>query len=404
MNSIVKGPKIHDLRDIPFGTIQEFLFHGWLGYSMLSVYFGINIQYMGTIWLFGLAALTLLMIKWNQINKIYLVLVFTVSALHISIQAIVYGFMPLQSVYIQPFTLWLPVAIIIYPLVSRPGFVLRHTLVMFFIAILLSPSIVNLAGRIRLTALSGIDNANDFAAWMSFIVLVIWLQSWKKINRKKQIILLFIAFISIYFILQTVSRGAIIALIISAFVGIRSIPRNRWPKFLFIILFSPVTFLLLPIFQQSILLYENRLYEDTGRLNILESSIQAIEKNPVMGYGIDRIGGNKNITSPLGNVIPLSSPHDAISLLWLSSGVFPVIPFILMWILAFIKGYKYRPPFDSPYLDGLPLVTFSFLITLISNANFMAQWAILSVGFCYLIPNIYNLSPDKFIYKSNRNF
>ena len=398
--------KIYSIRDIPPDGILEFIFHFYLVYSMLMVSFGIYIPNSGGVLLLGLVGLTLVIVKWDQVEKSLLVLVVAVAGFHILVQVLVY-LLPVLSYYVRPFIFWIPMAVVVYALSHRPGFIKRLALVMFIIAVLLLPSLefidATLVQRARLQAESGIDNPNAYAAWLAFCALVFWLWSWKPAGRGKKILLIGLAFAAVLIMTLTVSRSSVFALAAGILLGLRAIPRKQWHLVVLSLVFILLLSLTLPFLQQTVLRYQTRLLEETGRTAIWRVSLRAISVKPILGYGVNRIGGGRNIHSEAGNVIPYSSPHNGVILLWLSSGILPVIPFLLMWLLALGRGWRHPPLSNSSHLDPLPLILFAFLLMLVTNINFMTPWAIAALGYCFAIPKIYTLSPREHPFHSRND-
>jgi O-antigen ligase len=373
-SSLIKQPINISYRNPEIAKIIEASFLAYLTYSLTAISLGINIPYLAGAWLSILAFLSFWNVDWKQTTKIpmYLILVITFTFIYIQILA---HQMSLSMSYVWSFVMWVVLAWVIFILSGRQGFIKRLAIVMFIIGFYLRFFIVtriDIVARQRLESGSGIDNSNDYAAWMGFSALVFWIWSWQSITKTRRILILVLFAMAVFFLLGTVSRGALLAMAVGMLVAFRNIPRRRW--LLIVIILGVSYFILQGLSNSSISNYYARIHEESGRLSRWPTAIRSIQMNPWWGYGVDKV-------SHKGAGIDIT-PHNGILFIWLSSGFIPAIFFVVLWGIAISRAYKGNWLAQRD-LDPLPLILFAFIEILTSNIYFMTIWATAALFYCF---------------------
>jgi hypothetical protein len=152
------------------GQIPEILFFGYLIYSYTAVPLGIHFPYVAGVWLGLLAADCFINLDWRISARIVMILILAISSIFLFVQIVVHK-MSFSMPYMLFFILWVEMAIIIFRLSRSPGFIMRLVVVMFIIGIILQFFVtkrIDIVARTRIRSGSGIDNSNDYGAWMGF--------------------------------------------------------------------------------------------------------------------------------------------------------------------------------------------------------------------------------------------
>ena len=352
----------------------EYFFLAYLIYSLTAVPLGINIPYLAGGWLSVLAVIAFFSVDWKKSARIPMILILVISVSFLLIQILVYQ-VSLSASYMWSFVMWVVLAAIIFILSGRPGFIKRLAVVMFFIGLYLRLFVItkmDIIARQRLDSGSGIDNSNDYAAWMGFCALVFWLWNWNSANKFQRLLLWILFAVAIFFLLGTVSRGALLSVAAGILVGLRNIPKRRW---LLVTIILGLSFFIIQTLSNTLITnYQERLYEESGRLSRWPIAIKSFQSHPWLGYGIERVahkGAGIDIT-----------PHNGILFLGLASGILPTFFFIIMWGLAIFHSYKDKRSAVED-IDTLPLIFFAFLEMMQSNLYFMSVWSMVALFACF---------------------
>lgn len=359
--------------------ILEFLFWGYLMYSMISDPLGLSFPLIPGAWLSLLALASIFNVNWKLSARIPMLFILAISGMLVAVQCFVHQ-MPITTNYIWSFVMWIPLAMVIFLLSGRPGFIKRLAVVMFLIGLVFRfwvATKMDIIARQELSA-GTIANANDYAAWMGFCALVFWLWSWKLKRGFSRLLLLAAFAASTYFLLGTVSRGALLSLVAGILIGLRGFSRKQaW-------LSAPAllglgVIILLIISPVSITNFQARLNEDTGRLSFYPVVLRNIYLSPFFGYSIEQI---------THKVLGIdNTPHNGIMFVGEASGVIPAVLLSILWLWAIFRGFKNRWLAELE-LDALPLIIFAFLQMVEGNINFMFVWAVAALFYCFReVPN-----------------
>lgn len=358
-----------------FADLLEFFFFFYLIYSNVSTPLGLYIPYVAGVMLPVIAVMSLVSINWKRSTIIPMVLVASVAVTFLGVQMLVFE-TPLSYPYMRSFFDWVISAIVILSLCEQKGFINRLATVMFLIALLLLPfvsSVSDIVERQTVETGTSLENANTWAAWLGFCALVFWLWGWRQKKIYKKVILWILTFAAAIFMMKTVSRGALLALLVGILFGFRGIPRKKWVLVLILL----VLFIFLIDLRSPELFsnYLSRLTEESGRLIVWPIGINAISKNPFMGYGLFKI---------VGRIIVPITPHNGILFIWLASGILPSIIFIALWAASIIRSLKANWLVASS-IDPLPLIIYSFLLMNMSNvSHYMSFWSLATIFYGFL--------------------
>jgi len=357
---------------------------------MLSRPLGIYIPSAAGVLLVLLACISIIKLDWrkfthSKLTQSPMLLILAVSFTYMFVQVFVHD-MSLSTPYVQPFLSWIVLSMVVYILYDRHGFIKRLAVAMFLCLLILRPfTVVLLKGgdvpRQTLAADIKLDNANTLAAWLGFCALVFWLWGWNQAMVLKRFLLWAFSILSTFFLMETVSRGGLISLVAGLLVGLRSIPKKKWPVVLVILaIVSSVLYVMSPALFSN---YQARMYDESGRLTVWPIAIRAILAEPWLGYGIDQISNRVTSLDNYNNYIVPMSPHNGIILIWLASGAVPALLFILLWYLAILRGYKGKWLISAD-IDPLPLIVFAFLEMMQNNLIFMDIWSLVPLFYCFM--------------------
>lgn len=353
--------------------VIEISYVGYLIYSMFGVSIGIVVPYLGAIWLTVLASSAILLFNWRGDQRNHLILVLAISGTHILTQIVLYD-QSLTSNYVIDYFWWPFITLVISTLMQRQGFFKRLILYMTIPVLIWSPFVIyqNEAGILRVTLDAGnsLDNSNTYAQWFGFCILGLWQWSLLKISRNKRIMLRYGSFFGFVLALRAISRGFVISLGIAFVVGLRKLKLTRILALvivffgLFLFLTSQISF-----FQQMWKSYNYRFSQETSRLIVLPIAKEAIRNNPIWGYGVSRIR----------DILPIT-PHNEIILLWISSGILPIIFYFSLIVYVAIRSVRIGR--HERFIDPLPFVIYTIINIQLSNEVLPHLWAISS--FCYV--------------------
>jgi len=282
--------------------------------------------------------------------------------------------------YLRPFISWVLFAFVLSFLFIQKNFLKHVLVVMFLILLFLSPFFVfkgnsiNDVVQVRLYG-TGIDNPNDLAAWIGFCALGFWLWSVKSKSKIIRLVLIVCVAISLIILGVTVSRGSLIALLVGIFVSFRQVSPKRWLGLLLIMIFVGLIISQVPITKQSIFFYQERIFQETGRLLVWSVILSMIIKAPLIGYGVENI--SQFVQGKMHNI----TPHNGIFFLGMAAGLIPLVPFLFLWFSSIRKVLLKIQ--TNNYIDPFPLLLYAFLQMIISNLYFMAFWCVVTIIYVY---------------------
>jgi hypothetical protein len=264
---------------------------------------------------------------------------------------------------------WLCNVFLISQLMHRQGFLERLLFFMLLVAVVLGAFSAEVSAQIRLRIPSGgaIGNANDFGAWCGFVLLGLFMYSFKAERIVFRLGYVLAALVAGFLMALTVSRASLISAVlgIALYLLIRLRENERYNQTLINIGIMVVLVVALgqtPLFAALTGRYEARWNVDSGRTDVWMASIRLLEDHP---FGVGEGGVNGIYADGV-----MLSPHNAFLLFALVGGYVPFALMALFWLYAFFRVEKFH------YMDGavwLPaLFLFSFLMVNTLNWYFMA--------------------------------
>ena len=370
--------------------LLEVLFFSYFIYSNTSEILHVYVPYLGSA-LLGLSAIIAFSIfikKSFKSETQVILLVVATATIFLLIQLIVHG-VSLLAKYNSPFLMWPILTITMVVLSRKPNFIIRLVVAMFFISIIrrFIPTILDLTSTSPdlLNLSAEIERVNSIAGWNAFCSLALWLIGWKTKDKLQRILYWGLALLALFLMMEMTSRGALLAFSIGMILGLRGIPRKNWLRIILgissvVLILSSFTF-----FNTYIQNYQNRMLEQSGREDLWRGSLVLMRAQPILGYGTDLIGGSGDIYSPTLRIY--RAPHNPFILIELSSGIFPLIPFSVMWILAIMKSIRLGNK-NRFLVDALPLISCAFTYSFMSNVSFMNLWVIACTAYCFQLSNL----------------
>jgi O-antigen ligase len=284
----------------------------------------------------------------------------------------------MYGIYIYPFGPWLFSLVIVHALaMHRPNFLHRFAWFTFFIGLAMLPFMSLQYGgeyeRIGLDRSAGVayGNPNALAGWFGFCVLYLTIKGYVETRPAYRLAAWAIAVGSLYIVTLTVSRGALLAIVVSLLVASRRLLKAGFFPLLLLAGFL-IGLIEMGVFDQAIRAYTLRGGEETGRLKLWPLLIERFLDSPLIGWG----ASNAGTVSSDGM---FRTPHNSFLLFAVASGV---VPFVLFCGYCFQSGMVAlrANASDQDFLFYLPLVVYTVLITSAGNLDFMTPWAVLSLA------------------------
>lgn len=267
------------------------------------------------------------------------------------------------------FILWILGLILVRSLCLRPGLGNRFTVVLLLVGLTALPFIDFKEGVDRAyigEEVSGnLSNANGLGEWFGFCALYFGILGLETKRSGVRIVSWSAAVLCLFVVGLTVSRGALAATGVGLLVGSRrTLKRGFLPLLLLVILAWIVTEL--GFFRDIFAHYMERGSEDTGRLGIIwPAAVKMIFSSPLVGVG----AANTSFFVPGEDWRPWT-PHNTFIYLALSSGIVPLLFFLLFWVgavwrsFANIEQQEYGP-------FRAPLLMYFLVISLTGDLGFM---------------------------------
>jgi hypothetical protein len=357
-------------------NLIEFAYFVYLLYSMFGQTFKISFQNVGALWLAILAAVCLPLVNWRGMQMKLIIFVAAIAGSHILIQTIFYG-QALETTYILGYFWWIFLVIIISTLLQRQGFFKRLIISLLVCALIWSPFVktYTVAGvdRIELDAGNSLNNSNDYAEWLGFCAMVLWLWSLKKVSRNTRLTLRSGTVLSIILALRAVSRGFLITVGTAFLTSLRKLKGFR--AILVLVVVGGLGAYLVdrvPFFHQILSAYTMRFTETTARINVFYIGIRAIAANPIYGYGVQNLRA----------VLPIT-PHNELLLLWICSGILPAALYIIFVIYTLVLAIRFQQ--YEQFIDPLPMIVFIICNIPLTNTILPKVWAIGGVAYIFAI-------------------
>lgn len=285
----------------------------------------------------------------------------------IAINYVFYDVYPLGGTL--SFVNWICTMLIAHVLLLRPEFFRRFALVAFAIGVCSLPliSVRNVGGIVRAWGAGGMSNPNVLGMWFGFCALffLFWgLQAKKTIVRASSWAA---ALGALYIVFLSVSRGAMVGIILACVIGLRSTLKQYFLPFLSVVLVFLVVYAS-GVFDELIDQFVTRGTVESGREKLWAQGIPRVLDSPWIGVSED------DVKMPLPNGL-YTTPHNGLLHIALSAGIGPLICYLIY--LARVGAGTLRMMWKMNYAEDLvlpPLVVFGMFQMMVSDYAFMSAW------------------------------
>lgn len=356
----------------------EYLWYASIAYAMLGKVWGVAIPAIGGV-LLALLAVASLVHTGKSFVRLYAPVAWGIGAglVLILIQFVFHDTRSLDSSIVM--SGWLSTIIIVQALSLRPGFLHRFALAASAIGVAVLPYLsirVEMgSGPTRLGASgTGISNPNTLAMWFGFSVLFFLFRGIQSRALLKRVIYGAASLVCLYVVALTVSRGAILSLLVSCVVGFRSALKKNFVPVLVLVLMLVLIYAS-GAFQEMIDPYIARGAEESGRGKVWPLVVERILDSPWVGVGLDNI-----YTFTRGR--HGHNPHNALLFFGLSAGIVPMLCFSAYLFkvgTGMLDGMKFSQREEDMLLP--PLVTFALVEIMLADFSFMMQWVVVVFAF-----------------------
>ena len=231
----------------------------------------------------------------------------------------------------------------------------------------------------------GFGSTNAMGEWYGFCAVYFMVLGIITAKHSLRILSWIVATGCFYVMTLSVSRGALVAVIVAVVLASRQLIKRGFFPLLILALVAWIV-VELGVFDRTAQTYAARGTEETGRLAVWPLIIESFLDSPLIGVGHARVGG----TTATGSFV---TPHNGFLYVAQSSGIVPLAFFVAYWFLsgrAALRADREREP-DSTFF--LPFWTFSFLSVNAGNLTFMQFSVIASLAFP-LAPGLYRKTSD----------
>ena len=356
------------------------VFIAYLFYSNLAIPYGFSIAYLRPIYLllFGCVVL-LFLVPIKRLHLFFFHL--SLFVIIVFIQIFFNGGINSLS-FINLFVNWLLLTFFIEGLVILDKNVLKAiALSIILVFIFLWPKRYDVPeGSVTRVYFSGttFDNPNTFALWLGFAALIFfyWGQNKPKIFGK--IFFWGLSLLSLYFLSQSFSRGAILGLGIALIFSIKYIKKKDLAIILILILLTILTAKNNLVLENVISGYQLRINLDTGRTLIWKEAFNHLMNHPFTGVGIDSV--EILIPSLTSSGV---SPHNSFLQIGLASGLIPLFVLLAEILLLLFISLKsqYKGSANSYSFPPLPLWFYSVIGMFMISEAIYAPWCVAAFAF-----------------------
>jgi len=362
----------------PPAPFLEYGYYFATAYSILSAAIGISIPVIGGGLLFLVAALCVMHVR-NRLSVVYApvapLLACALSLL--MIQVLVHG-ESLAEASVRSFVTWTLGLLVIQPLRLRPGFVHRMARFLLAIAIAIVPYLTFSAigverAKIGLEVGGNLSHSGGLAEWSGFLAVYFAVLGAEHSRFTGRALAWLIAVGCVFVVGLTVSRSVLIATGLAVVVGLRRVLK-RGVAALFLLIVVAAAASVSGIFEQTVVHYEERGAEDTGRTGLWPVVVRRFVNSPLVGVGVSRLA-----TQPADRDEPIATPHNSFLYLALASGLLPPLFFIAFWIQAFRRSLS-NPPAGEERPFRIPFLLFALPLATLGDLSFMSPWGLLALS------------------------
>jgi O-antigen ligase len=355
-------------------AVFEILFFCYLFYTHISGVIDIYVPGLAGAWLLSLAVISLFYSLLNHDNhkKTALILVGIFTLIFMLVQF----YFGVSFLVIKSHFVWVAYIVIIYPQIYRPNFIKHLVIVLTSIILILLPFITFIdSGDVARAYIfgTGIDNANVVGTWIGFCALFYWLWGGTANSWKSKFLLYSLAILLLGYMLQTVSRGSLVGLLIAIAISFRQ-DKIRVVVVKLVLLLSAYFILLnIPLVANTIVGYQTRMFVDTGRFEVWPSALEMIKNQPWLGYGANHV-----LIFVFHRYL---LPHNVFLYMLVAGGIISTVPFVILWLNTLIASFWPKQIIKIRGIDPLPLTVFVLIQFMSYDVAYISIFSALVI--CY---------------------
>ncbi|MEO8324725.1 MAG: O-antigen ligase family protein [Nitrospirota bacterium] len=357
----------------------EYGFYASLVYGLMGPVVGVEIDRLGIVILGILACFCFLSIGERPV-VFFKTLIFPIGlGLSYLIIQMMYHGISVQEDYVKMFIPWILTLIVVQALSFRRGFLHRFVIfalllggfMMFFIDIKAYGS--EGITRLALEKGAGLSNSNALADWFGFCAVYMYMYGVVTERQEIRLVAWILSTACLLVVTLTVSRGALLAIMIAIVLGSREMLKRGFLPLLILFLLVWIAYGV-GLFDQALMFYTMRATEESGRLLVWPRAFESFLNAPFTGVGANKM----NIFVP--EAAKKVTPHNGVLFLAMASGIFPLLFYMAYWMQAGWAALCAPIGKIKTASFYLPLVAYAFLICLASNSAFMNSWVVVTLA------------------------
>jgi O-antigen ligase len=364
----------------------EYTYYALLAFQYLGNAWGLEVPLLGAGTLAALAGACLIR-SGSRATTVYAPIVFPLACAisFVTLQIIVHN-ESLMGSDCRAFVTWSLALIVVQSLSLRPGFLHRFAIAALLIGLYTLRSLTFWEGRVDdVTRLAvpgtGLANPTALGEWFGFCAVYFILIGIEAKRTIASVASWLVAIGCLYIMGMTVSRTPLLGVAIAITFALRRLLKRGFIPTLFLLALSWIIFAS-GLFERIESFYGTRGTEESGRMIIWPIAIERFLTSPLVGRGLS------NTDIPVPSSKKVIGPHNGFIYIALSSGVVPLVFFLVWWIRAARGAFRAnaeRLP-DAPL--QIPLFIFAFLQMMVSSTGFMTPWntVVLSTALSALTP------------------
>ncbi|MCB9775563.1 MAG: O-antigen ligase family protein [Nitrospiraceae bacterium] len=357
----------------------EYGFYASLVYGLMGPILGLEIDRLGIVILALLACFCFLSIGERPVDFFKaLILPIGLGLSFLIIQMMFHG-ISVQHDYVKMFIPWILTLIVVQALSFRRGFLHRFV----FFALLMGGLMllfidIKEYGTEGITRLAvekgaGLSNSNALADWFGFCAVYMYMYGVVAERQEIRLISWILATGCLLVVTLTVSRGALLAIIIAIVLGSREILKRGFLPLLILFLLVWIAYGV-GLFDQAITFYTMRATEESGRFLVWPRAFESFMNSPFRGVGVD------DVYVFVPEKAKVVTPHNGFLFIAMASGIIPLLFYMAYWMQAGWAALCAPIGKIKTASFYLPLVAYAFLICLASNSAFMNSWVVVTLA------------------------
>ncbi len=352
----------------------EYTFYLSLLYSILSDVLDISVPLLGSAVVLGISAICI----WSLgsyaktvYGPIAMLILFVASM--VVVQVVVHEESPIAD-NLRPFMVWILQLIVVQSLYLRQGFCRRFPLVLLIFGAIALPFLTFGGAEVQMARAEAgfggsLSHPGGLAEWFGFCCIYFAILGLETNRTRSRVIVWLLAVGCLFVVALTVSRGVLLATVLSVTVGFRLLLRRGFVPILVLIILTGVIYES-GLFEQAVSRYEERGAEETGREVLWPAAIEHISASPLFGVGIAKVGLYE---MDAARAIP---PHNSFLYIALSSGVIPLMFYIGFWIQAGWRSLMLHTKGQDSDAFRLPFLLYIFALINLGDTGYLSLWAL----------------------------